>query len=190
MATYYYACVHIPPGADSSTHACEWGCNFTGSFDEVVRHEATWSTITFPSKLLSYIHTYILRSSISKEPGNEPRKRTQARGRARHTHTHTHTTQYACEWCLDIKSHASCVCVGTYLRTNIIIERGRALVCVRILGSSVFRKQALCLTRYIRRHKQRCLLGKKSVTRSSVVPSVSCAFLLPSFSLALYLNMY
>ena len=22
-------------------HACEWGCKFTGSFDEVVRHEAT-----------------------------------------------------------------------------------------------------------------------------------------------------
>jgi hypothetical protein len=43
---------------------------------------------------------------------------------------------------------------------------------------------------YRKRNKQRCLLGKKSVTRSSVVPSFSCAFLFPSISLALYLNMY
>jgi len=45
-------------------HECEWGCKFTGSFDEVVRHEATCKLkvnnvhACIPFRI-TFIHAYV-----------------------------------------------------------------------------------------------------------------------------------
>ena len=59
-------------------HACEWGsngCKFTGSFDEVVRHEATCklkvnNVHAYIPFRITFIHSYLdTVKFLVKEPG-------------------------------------------------------------------------------------------------------------------------
>ena len=144
MSAYYYVCVHIPPGADSCTHACEWGCNFTGSFDEVVRHEATCKfevnnalcIHSLPNYFHTFIRTYCGVLFLRNRGRSQGKELSRAGARARHTHTHTHT-HTRCIWVMPQYQISCLVCLCRYIfaHEHYNWERESTCMCPRYLGS-------------------------------------------------------